>query len=221
MRALHVPGVIFLFAAFVLSLLTSVSLPYLRTLDITRTHFGDRQVSVAGNRTDQLRFGVWAYCDYDLNGDRHCSDIGYAYTVQLDDSASKSSITIGSSWTRGLAVHPVATIVTVVALLMSLFSSSITLLMASLLSLLSMLLLFIAFLIDIALFAFVRHKFGFKDVNGLRTITGPGFWLNFTAMCLTGLATCSLFIGRRKKRAEETPAITTEKKPFWSRFRKN
>ncbi|KAF8637141.1 hypothetical protein AX17_003045 [Amanita inopinata Kibby_2008] len=222
MRLFHVPGVFFLFCAFVLTLLTSVSLPYLRTLDIARIHFGDRQVSVAQDRTDQLRFGIWSYCHYDLKGDRHCSDIGYAYSVQVDDAATKSSITVASSWTRGLAVHPVSAIVTILALLFSLFSSSFTLLIASLLSFLSMMLCFIAFLIDIALYAYVKHRFEFNN-NGLRTLTGPGLWLNFTAMILTALASCGLFIGRRKRAAEDyKPAVetTSEKKSFWSKFTK-
>ncbi|PSR76792.1 hypothetical protein PHLCEN_2v8173 [Hermanssonia centrifuga] len=38
-RAFHIPGVIFLFCAFVLLFLVSVSLPYLPALDIARVHF--------------------------------------------------------------------------------------------------------------------------------------------------------------------------------------
>ena len=38
-RALHLPGVFFLFCAFVLLFLVSLSLPFLPALDITRVHF--------------------------------------------------------------------------------------------------------------------------------------------------------------------------------------
>ena len=39
-RAVHIPGVIFLFFAFVLLFLVSISLPYLPALDFARVHFG-------------------------------------------------------------------------------------------------------------------------------------------------------------------------------------
>ena len=38
-RIFCIPGVIFIFFAFVLNFLASISLPYLTALDITRTHF--------------------------------------------------------------------------------------------------------------------------------------------------------------------------------------
>ncbi|KAJ8690621.1 hypothetical protein PTI98_012033 [Pleurotus ostreatus] len=40
-RIFCIPGIIFLLCAFVLSFLTSISLPYLTALDITRVHFGN------------------------------------------------------------------------------------------------------------------------------------------------------------------------------------
>ena len=38
-RAFHIPGVIFLFCAFVLLFLVSISLPYITALDVARVHF--------------------------------------------------------------------------------------------------------------------------------------------------------------------------------------
>ena len=38
-RAFHIPGVLFLFCAFVLLFLVSISLPYLTALDFARVHF--------------------------------------------------------------------------------------------------------------------------------------------------------------------------------------
>ena len=58
MRAFHFLGVFFLFCAFILTLITSVSLPYLRTLDIARTHFGELQVTIDQDPTDQLRVSL-------------------------------------------------------------------------------------------------------------------------------------------------------------------
>ena len=61
MRVFQLPAILLLFCAFVLTLLTSVSLPYLRTLDITRTHFGERQVTIANEPSDQLRVRTALY----------------------------------------------------------------------------------------------------------------------------------------------------------------
>ena len=58
MRAFHFLGVFFLLCAFILTLITSVSLPYLRTLDIARTHFGQLQVTVNQDPTAQLRVSL-------------------------------------------------------------------------------------------------------------------------------------------------------------------
>ena len=54
----QIPGAVLLFCAFVLTLVTSVSLPYLRTLDIARAHFGAGQVTIANESSDQLRVSL-------------------------------------------------------------------------------------------------------------------------------------------------------------------
>ena len=109
-------------------------------------------------------------------------------------SSGSSSVTIGSSWTRGLAVHPVgmdsltfaeyylanfkwspsATGVIFIALLLSLSSHITVTLLASIVSFLAALITLIAFAIDIALFAFVKHEM--KKLTGVRsnTNTAPG-----------------------------------------------
>jgi len=222
MRAFHFSGIFFLFCAFVLTLVTSVSLPYLRTLDIARTHFGELQVTIEKDPIDQLRLGVWAYCYYQLNGDRLCSSIGYAYSVLITDVATKSNISIAPSWTRGLAIHPVSAIVTLAALLVSFNPNVLTLLIATLLSFISMMLCFVAFLVDIALYAYLKFRIG-DHANGLTTHTGPGLWVNFAAMILTGLAMCSLFVRRRrqlKHGANTAPVLREKRKSIFSRFRR-
>jgi hypothetical protein len=54
-RAFFIPGVFFLLAAFILSLLTSISLPFLPALDITRTHFGHGAVQSNQQPMSELR----------------------------------------------------------------------------------------------------------------------------------------------------------------------
>lgn len=195
------PGIFFLFSAFVLSFLVSISLPSLPTVDIARSHFTSGvspHVSIDTEPIKQIRFGVWAYCIYDnQRGDRTCIDPGHGYTVHLSAS---NNITIGPGATRGLAVHPVAAGVTFVALLCS-FSSHFTLvLIASLLSFLAALLTLIAFAIDISLYVIVRDRVNNLDNVGVRSIAGPGLWMTLTSLLLLLLAGGAVCLGRRRSR---------------------
>ena len=56
-RLFHVPGVIFLFCAFVLLFLVSISLPYITVLDFVRVHFhaGNPTVGSDANAVNELR----------------------------------------------------------------------------------------------------------------------------------------------------------------------
>lgn len=56
-RSFHIPGVLFLFSAFVLLFLASVSLPYLTALDFARVHFEGITSSDQGTITE-LRVSV-------------------------------------------------------------------------------------------------------------------------------------------------------------------
>ncbi|KAI6030318.1 pali-domain-containing protein [Pisolithus marmoratus] len=219
-RAFCVPAVFFFFAAFVLLFIVSISLPYLTAMDITRVHADSTTVSVANNTASQLRFGIWAYC-YDLanSGNRVCSTTGHGYSTVINTQSN--SVTIGSSWTRGLAVHPVAAGVTFIALLLALSQHITVTLYASLVGFLAALLAFIAFLIDVALFAYVKNQMGNLGFGG-STITGPGFWLTFTSMILLVLGGCTVCFGRRRRRmANATSTSTSPKEKFFSRFRRN
>lgn len=220
-RAFCVPGVFFLFCAFVLLFIASISLPYLTAMDITRTHFGGSGASTIGTdyKISQIRFGIWAFCYESLsNGNMICDKTGHGYSVSVEGG---NSITIGSNWTRGLAVHPVATIVSFVALLFS-FSTHLTLtLIASVLSFLAATLALIAFAIDIALYAYVKHQM--KKLTGVseNTITGPGFWLTFVSFILLLLAGCTVCFGRRRDRMSGATSYPMTKRSFFSRFRRN
>ncbi|KAI9448440.1 hypothetical protein H4582DRAFT_1802503 [Lactarius indigo] len=195
------PGIFFLFSAFILSLLISISLPGLPTVDIVRTHFtggATPHVSTNTESIEQIRVPR-AYCTYDdQTGDRTCVDPGHGYTVHLL-SASKN-ITIGPGATRGLAVHPVAAGVTFIALLCS-FSSHVTLvLIASLLSFLAALLTLIAFAIDLALYVIVRDRVNNLDNISARSVAAPGFWMTLVSLILLLLAGSAVYFGRRHSR---------------------
>jgi hypothetical protein len=58
-RAFCIPGILFLVAAFVLSFLTSISLPFLSALDITRTHFGTGVIQSGEQGMTELRVSLF------------------------------------------------------------------------------------------------------------------------------------------------------------------
>lgn len=224
-RVFCIPGIVFLFSALVLSLLVSISLPFLTALDFVRVHFGNG-VATSGQGLVELRFGVWAPCYYDSNDDKTCFSAGSAYSVSISNQAKTANVIIGSSWTRGLAVHPVATVVTFVAFCMSFSTHHLVTLLASLTSFLAALLTLIAFAIDIALYAFVHHEIKkLPDVSG-RTNTSVAFWMTFVQLILLLLAGCTVCFGRRKDRlsgASSYPMSSYNSKPggFFARFRRN
>ncbi|KAJ7619476.1 hypothetical protein FB45DRAFT_930892 [Roridomyces roridus] len=223
MKLFYVPGVICLLFALVLGVLVSISLPFLPALDFVRVRFADSGVMTSGAGMTELRFGIWAPCYYDTTGARTCLSAGHAYTISISNAAKTADVIIGSSWTRGLAVHPVAAAVTFLAFLMSFSTHHMVTLLASLTSFLAAMLTLIAFAIDIALYAFVHHEVGkLPDINA-STRTSAAFWMTFATLLLLLIAGCTVCLGRRKDRlsgASTYPVSSTQEKPsFLSRFR--
>jgi len=225
-RAFCIPGIFFLTAALVLLILVSISLPFLTGLDFVRIHFSGNSLSTQdSDAINQLRFGVWSFCvDSANSATRTCSTKGHGYTVMLQAPNNGGIVNIGASWTRGLAIHPVAAAVTFLAFIFSFSQHVVLTLVASLLAFLAALITLIAFFVDVALLAFVRHEIS-DHLAGVsaKTITGPGFWLTFVSFILLLLAGCTVCFGRRRARmsnASSYPMTETNRKPFWRRFRK-
>ncbi|KAJ7737900.1 hypothetical protein DFH07DRAFT_966311 [Mycena maculata] len=224
-RIFCIPGIIFLLCALVLGVLVSISLPFLPALDFVRVNFdGGDGVVTSGAGLTELRFGIWAPCFYDTNGDRTCFGAGHAYSISISNTAKTADVIVGSSWTRGLAVHPVATAVTFIAFVMSFSTHHLVTLLASLTAFLAAALTLIAFAIDIALYAFVHHEVSkLPNVSG-RTTTSAAFWMTFVTLILLLLAGCTVCFGRRKDRmsgAAAYPMSSYSKPGFLARFRKN
>ncbi|KAK7677146.1 hypothetical protein QCA50_019855 [Cerrena zonata] len=228
-RIFHIPGIIFLIVAFVLLFLVSISLPFLTPLDFARVHFtsGSPFIGNNGGSVDQLRVSTFsAFCFYDDLGERVCSPAGGAYSSTVfNNEAHDTAVTVGATWTRGLAVHPVAAGVTFIALMLS-FSTHVTMtLLASLIAFLASLLTLIAFAIDIALFVYVKHQM--KKLDGViaNTDTGPGFWMTFVSFILLCLAGCTVCFGRRRDRMSDATVYPAVSKLSWkdklrARFRR-
>jgi len=220
-RIFCIPGILFLLCALVLGVLVSISLPFLPALDFVRVKFASG-VSTSGNAMTELRFGIWAPCYYTTDGARTCDAAGHAYSISISNAAKTANVIIGSSWTRGLAVHPVATAVTFIAFCMSFSTHHLVTLLASLTSFLAAVLTLIAFAIDIALYAFVHHEINkLPDVSG-HTTTSAAFWMTFVTLILLLLAGCTVCFGRRKDRMSGASSYPMSSKPsFFSRFRRN
>ncbi|EGN94683.1 hypothetical protein SERLA73DRAFT_187735 [Serpula lacrymans var. lacrymans S7.3] len=199
-HSFRIPVIVILFCAFVLSIFVSISLPHLKSVDITRVDFtsaGSIPASDNPNGIAHLRFGIWAPCYYLMDGQSECGVVGHGYSVDFISLYGSDSIT--AAWTRGLAVHPVATGVTFIALVLSLsnqitvsFYAFISILLATLLGLL-------AFVLDIALEVHVKTVVNSLSL-GYTTSTGPGFWLSFVSPVLLIAASCVDILGRRRDR---------------------
>lgn len=137
---------------------------------------------------------------------------GYAY------QATVGGYTVGSSWTRGLVIHPIAAAVILVALLLS-FSTHLTVvLVASLVSFLGCLMTLIVFAIDIALFAYVKGQMG--NIGG-STMPGPAFWMTLVVLVLTAVAGCIVCFGRRRARVKDEGYTIDTRRPWYHKFRRS
>ncbi|KAJ6559873.1 hypothetical protein B0H19DRAFT_1145977 [Mycena capillaripes] len=220
-RAFYLTGVAFLFVALVLSFLSSISLPYLTALDFARVKFaGDVFTGQDGLR--EVRWGIWGPCFYDTDGNRRCLHTGHGYFVPLITNDGQE-VDIGASWTRGLAIHPVATGVVAIAFGFAASKYEHGPLVASLTSFFAAFMLLIAFAIDIALYAFVHHQVGkLKNVDG-NVNAGSAFWMTLVSLIFVLLAGCTVCFGRRKEGGNDAyPMFTTSSSGggFLSRFRK-
>jgi uncharacterized membrane-anchored protein len=84
-------------------------------------------------------------------------------------------------------------------------------LVASLVSFLGALFTLIVFAIDIALFAYVKHK---MNAVGGHTTPGPAFWMTLVVLILTTVAGCIVCFGRRR-RLSKTEAYEKRGWRFW------
>jgi hypothetical protein len=207
-----IPGAVILGIAFILSLLVSISVPYVRAFDIVRSSFGSA-VSAGNDQISSARWGIWGPCfEGSGSGDWTCTSTGYAYNSNVGGQV------IGKSWTRGLVIHPIATAAILVAWLLS-FSTHLTVaLIASLVSFLGCVLTLIVFAIDIALFVNVKNK---MDNIGGSTKPGPAFWMTLVVLVLTAVAGCVVCFGRRRHKTKDAAYTVETKKPWYHRFRRN
>ncbi|KAJ6555470.1 pali-domain-containing protein [Mycena vulgaris] len=220
-RSFYIAGIAFLFLALVLSLLTSISLPYLPALDFVRINFANTPKSA--DFMSQLRFGIWAPCAYDGNGVRRCLFGGHGYAFEIESFDRKESVLIGSSWTRGLAIHPVATVFTAVAFGFACSKADNGPFIATIMSFLAAFLTALAFIVDIALYAFVKQQVGTLPNPG-NTMASSAFWMTFVSLIFLIMSGCTVCFGRRRDigaGSPSYPSLSSSGGGILSRFRKN
>ncbi|KAJ7823408.1 hypothetical protein B0H14DRAFT_2826708 [Mycena olivaceomarginata] len=223
-RAFYLSGMAFLFFALVLSFLSSISLPYLPALDFARVKFKSGFFSGACGlcRSSGANIHVRGPCVYDGNDHRTCVHTGHGYGIPIR-TLDGQEVDIGASWTRGLAIHPVATAVVAVAFGFAASKLENGPLIASLTSFFAALMLLIAFAIDIALYAFVHHQIGKLDHVDANVSAGSAFWMTFVSLILVLLAGCTVCFGRRKESGSDAYPMFSKSSTgggFLSRFRK-
>ncbi|EJU03283.1 hypothetical protein DACRYDRAFT_21505 [Dacryopinax primogenitus] len=201
-RIFCIPGIIFLLLALVLSILVTISLPSLHPFDITRVTFLSGLGTISGtpdNVSGQFRFGIWGYCyQTSTTSGFDCVHTGHGYAVTVANQQGGTE-TVGTSWTRGLAVHAVACVVTGIAFLLS-FSEHVTVtLVSSLTAFLAALLTLIAFACDIALLTWTQHQMSQLNISE-HTSPGPGFWMTLVTFILLLFAGCTVCFGHRRER---------------------
>lgn len=152
-----------------------------------------------------LKFGTWGYCSA-LNGtsDYACFKHSHGYSATFginpteQDTAARDTVTIGASWTRGLAVHVVAFVAALIGLVLTAIPKQVVRLAATIVNAISALLALIAFCIDIALFVYVQKQMN-KIADSPKTMPGPAFYMALIAIPIAVIATVFDFLNWRSE----------------------
>ncbi|KAF9478567.1 hypothetical protein BDN70DRAFT_933278 [Pholiota conissans] len=185
-----IPGTALIAAALILSLLVTLSLPFLPGLDIARV-----TVDIEGYESDQ-RMGIWSSCMYYTTGIHTCGPREPGYEMEVYNVLNPSSSeVITSAWTRGLVLHPIATAFILIAFLASLFVSNVIALLATSFA---TCIASTAFILDIVLYAHLHSIV--KDANfGAAASTSAGFWLSFASVVFLAIAGVVFHFARRRE----------------------
>lgn len=165
----------------------------------------DRSDGANSNRSiGGAKFGTWGYCtatngtsDYACFKKSHGYSVTFGISAQEQETAARSDVTIGSSWTRGLAVHVVAFVASIVGLVLTAVPKQVIRLAAMIVNALSALLALIAFAIDIALYVYVQRQM--NKIAPAKTMPGPAFYMALIAIPLALVATAFNYLNWRSE----------------------
>ncbi|KAJ1022464.1 hypothetical protein NDA16_003453 [Ustilago loliicola] len=157
-----------------------------------------------------LKFGIWGYCS-SLNGTSNfsCFKHSYGYEARFginpadSTTAARDTVTIDSSWTRGLAVHVVAFVASLVGLVLTAVPKQTIRLAAIVVNAVAALLALIAFCIDIALFVYVQRQMNKLTDNAASSMPGPAFYMALIAIPVATVATVVQWLNWRSEKLDK------------------
>ncbi|KAJ7109276.1 actin cortical patch SUR7/pH-response regulator pali [Mycena epipterygia] len=215
---------VFLFIAFLLLLLVTLSVPIIKTIFLFSLTADASSSLLDSSGSTSFVGGVFGYCtsgiDVSIVGIHHdtaasCSKahLGYTFDANVANALHISGFEnlISKTLTGVLVLHPLVAALTFVTLLISLFmlrrgpngTSRLPSLLALIIGLATAVLTTVTFLIDVILVAVVR-KHVHSDTDGILTLNwGNAVWLTLTATILLWIAnvgSCAGVCGGNRRR---------------------
>ncbi|KAI0375035.1 pali-domain-containing protein [Pilatotrama ljubarskyi] len=188
----------FLFVAFLLLLLVSLSLPIIKSIFLFQLTANTSASFLDSSASGQARFGVWGYCtsavtvevvgiNHETAGQCSATRLGYQFDSNVANALHVSgfSDTISRSLSAVLVLHPIACALTFLALVTSLFITSRrsqyisrpAALTTLGIALLAAIITTIIFLIDVIFVAVVRHRINDESHGVLQLSWGNAVWM--------------------------------------------
>ncbi|EMD38430.1 hypothetical protein CERSUDRAFT_113587 [Gelatoporia subvermispora B] len=192
----------FLFAAFLLELLASLSVPVIKSIYLFRLSVDASIKLLDSSATGSVKFGVWGYCisavDVSILGKDHdvsakCSKTALGYT--FDDTVASAlhvsvpNDSISHALSIALVMHPIACGLISAALVSSLLAlcwrskgtSRITSLATLVSSLVAAVLTTVICLVDVIFVATVRHHIDSESNGAIDLTWGNAVWMTLGA----------------------------------------
>lgn len=157
---------------------------------------------------NSIQFGTWGYCSSAVNASGYaCFRLphGYSATFGINPNgttattAAVTNVTIGASWTRGLAVHVATFTVSGVGLVLTAIPKQKIRMVAMGVNATAALMALIAFAIDIALFIYVQNQMR-RIASKANTMPGPAFYMALFAILIGVGATVLNFFNWKRER---------------------
>ncbi|WVW81216.1 hypothetical protein I302_103207 [Kwoniella bestiolae CBS 10118] len=191
-------GSFFLFAAFALLLVATLSAPVFRQLSFLDVRTGSQH----------LAFGVFGYCtNVNGNGNHGCSSRQLGYDI-ASVSGSVSDFTYVNEnlehVTKALVLHPIAAGLTFIAFIVAFFSDHLGFLFAALIAFLAFLVSLAAMVIDFVMFGIIRHEI--NDNTSSTASFDNAIWLTLAATIILFFSTfvvCFETCTQRRRRSKD------------------
>ncbi|WWC67356.1 uncharacterized protein I206_101264 [Kwoniella pini CBS 10737] len=201
-------GSFFLFAAFALLLVSSLSAPVFRQISFLDIQTGNQK----------LAFGVFGYCtNVNGNGNHGCSSRQLGYDIASISGEVSSFTYVNDNLehiTKALILHPIATGLTFISFIIALFSDRLGFIFAALIAFLAFLISLTAMIIDFVMFGIIKH-----EINNNTTTAEAKFenaiWLTLAAVIILFFSTFVVcfetFTNRRNQRSTTSTSTTTRR----------